>query len=57
MKVLGSDVIGDDIIEELLLRSEIIDKLVALDTNIRSRNPAAIMSSLSDLLMTLSNAR
>ena len=57
MKVLGSDGISDDIIDELLMKREIIDKLVALDTNIRSRNPAAIMSSLYDLLMTLSNAR
>ena len=53
MKVLGKDAFSD----ELLSKREIIDKLVALDSNIRSKNPEAIMSALSYLIMAVGNAR
>ena len=55
--MLGKDGFSDDIIDELLLKREILEKLVALDSNIRSRNRAAIMSALSDLILAVGNAR
>ena len=57
VKVLDKDGFSDDIIDELLLKREILEKLVALDSNIRSRNRAAIMSALSDLILAVGNAR
>ena len=56
-KVLGNDGFSDDIIDELLLKKEIVDKIVALDINFRGQNPATIMLTLSDLLMAVGNAR
>ena len=57
VKVLGNDGFSDDIIDELLLKKEIVDKIVALDINFRGQNPATIMLTLSDLLMAVGNAR
>ena len=58
MMALGKDgIVNDNIIDELLSKREIVDRLVAFEVHVRSNDKAAIMSALSDLLMALAESR
>ena len=58
MKALGKDGVLDEvIIDELLARREVIDRLKACQESMRSRNKRTVMLAFSDLFNTLGDAR